>query len=243
MFVSFEGGEGAGKSTQAEVLANRLQLAGRYPLLVHEPGTTSLGVYLRRWLKRPSDETISHGAEVFLFAAARAELVAKVVKPALYKNGIVIADRFADSTEAYQGYGRRIRLRTVRTVNSLATQQIVPDLTFLLDCEPEEGLKRVGSVQIRLPLDQRPDVSRMDDEGTRRFEEESLEFHHRVREGYRAMAKRQPDRWCVIEATKPTEEISSIIWSRVEQALAQADSASLEDSLPELLGRDSVPHA
>ena len=124
LFISFEGGEGSGKTTQAEILARRLEKAGTSTLLVREPGTTALGVYLRDWLKRErrKGEAISSFAELFLFEAARAELFAKVIRPALARDSsVIIADRFADSTTAYQGYGRRLSLESIDLVNRIAT--------------------------------------------------------------------------------------------------------------------------
>ncbi len=209
IFISFEGGEGSGKTTQAEILSGWLRQAGFPTLLVHEPGTTPLGQYLRKWLKR--EGSMSHEAELFLFAAARAELVAKVINPALEEKKIVVADRYADSTVAYQGYGRRLRLKYVRMVNDLATQGATPDLTFFLDCPPERGLER-------------RQASRLDQEGTRRFEEETLKFHRRVREGYLKIASREPERWCIIDATKGPDQISAEIWGRVQGLLAQRAS-------------------
>ena len=244
LFISLEGGEGCGKSTQAEILAQRLKQAGLRPVLVHEPGTTPLGWYLREWLKRQrrkKEETISHAAELFLFAAARSELVAKVIRPELERgNAVVIADRYADSTTAYQGYGRQLPQREINLLNGLATDGVMPDLTFLLDCPPLEGLQRVGSVQTRLPLDsgEASAASRMDEEGTRRFEEESLEFHERVRAGYLEIADRDPERWRVIDATRPIEEVGHAVWKHVRHKLAQNsagradDSAELELELP-----------
>lgn len=220
-FISFEGGEGSGKTTQSEVLSERLRDAGFSILLIHEPGSTPLGTYLRDWLKR--DGTISREAELLLFAAARAELVAKVIKPALEERKIVIADRYADSTTAYQGYGRRIGLKYISMINNLATQGTLPNLTFLIDCPPEQGLERVGSMQMRLaiePSDQRR-LGRLDKEGTRRFEEEALNFHRRVRKGYLEMASRDPHRWCIVDATRAVEQVSAEIWDRVQGLLTQ----------------------
>jgi dTMP kinase len=238
LFISFEGGEGSGKSTQAEVLAQRLQRDGIRSVVVREPGTTPLGWYLRDWLKRQDrkDGAISHGAELFLFAAARAEFVEKVLRPALDRRGrIVIADRYADSTTAYQGYGRRVPLDDVAIVNRLATQGLMPDLTFLLDCPPAEALGRVGSVQTALalePTDASP-AGRMDQEGTR-FEEESLEFHRRVRAGYLKLAGQEPDRWCVIDATRTVAEIGGIVWERVRSAMADAAGPDAPESVRNL---------
>ena len=228
-FISFEGGEGSGKTTQAEILARRLEKAGASALLVREPGTTALGVYLRDWLKRErrKGEAISGFAELFLFEAARAELFAKVIRPALARDKVIIADRFADSTTAYQGYGRRLSLESIDLVNRIATSGTKPDLTCLLDCPPEEGLMRVGEAQMALALDPTtvPGPSRVDQEGTRRFEQESLDFHQRVRAGYRTMAEREPDRWFVLDAGRPAEEIGDAVWKCVEQRLWRDASA------------------
>ena len=218
LFISFEGGEGSGKSTQAEILVQRLEREGFSSTRVREPGTTPLGWYLRDWLKREKrrGETISTGAELFLFAAARSEFVAKVLKPALKgKRRVVIADRYADSTTAYQGYGRKLPLADIARINHLATQGKTPDLTLLLDCSPAEGLKRVGVLQIRLPMEPADgsDRKRMDREGTGRFEGE------RVRGGYLELARQEPDRWAVIDATESMEAISEAIWERVRRHL------------------------
>jgi len=222
LFVSFEGGEGSGKTAQARLLADRLRQAGVQVLPVHEPGMTKLGERLRGWLKSEARESISPGAEVFMFAAARAELVARTLRPALDRPGlVVVADRYADSTTAYQGYGRRLSLKDVEAVNRLATQGIMPDVTFLLDCPPEEGLRRTGT-QASMALDSAGPrgPGRIDDEGTRRFERESLSFHRRVRDGYLKMARREPQRWQVIDATGPVEVIGEIVWARVQKLIA-----------------------
>ncbi len=229
LFISFEGGEGCGKTTQIERLCQRLEKANRRVMLIKEPGTTPLGLRLRELIKgRPwGNYTISHGAELFLFAAARAELVSKTLKPALQGRDdvVIVADRYADSTMAYQGFGRRLPRFEVETMNRLATQGVMPQLTFLLDCLPEEGLRRVGSVQIEMPLDaaESPAGGRMDEEGARRFEEEPLGFHQRVREGYLKMAASEPERWRVIDATEPVDAISDAVWTHVHEMLL-ADS-------------------
>ena len=223
LFISFEGVEGAGKTTQADILQNRLVSAGFDVVPIREPGTTPMGNYIRRWLKGEygADESLSAGAELFLFAAARADLVAKVIEPAIGQQGrIVIADRYADSSLAYQGYGRGLPLDLVKAVNTLATDGFSPDLTFLLDCPPEEGLKRIGYFQLRLPLDpvEAPVTKRRDSEGVR-FEEESLDFHQRVHDGYRELARQESKRWRVIDATRSFEEVSEEIWGHVRESL------------------------
>ena len=138
LFVSFEGGEGSGKTTQVGLLLCRLEENGHPTVQLREPGMTPLGNAARDWLKRsrPKKGTLTEGAELFLFAAARAEMVAKVLKPALEKH-VVVCDRYADSTTAYQGYGRNRDLRQVETINGIATGGVMPDLTILLDCAPD----------------------------------------------------------------------------------------------------------
>ena len=235
LFISFEGGEGTGKSTQAQRLYSRLRGEHVQALLIREPGTTPLGDYLRRWLKREpaKDGPISHGAELFLFAGARAELVAKVIKPALRRPRIVVvADRYADSTLAYQGYGRRLSLSAIQAMNAIATQGITPDITFLLDCPPEGGLGRLGSLQFRFPLESGDHLSesRIDQEGARRFEEEPMDFHRRVREGYLEIAKQEPHRWCIIDATRSEDQIGDVVWQRVQGMLSERVSDATGDS-------------
>ena len=222
MFISFEGGEGTGKTTQAEELRRRVEEAGFHAITVHEPGSTSLGDHLRAWLKKEARTSTPHSTELFLFAAARAVLVRDVIKPALKQNNmVVIADRYADSSVAYQGYGRRIPIKDVSVVNRLATQGVMPDLTFLLDCPVADGLGRLDSVQTRLPLTESEDAEsiRVDEEGTRRFELESVDFHERVRAGYLRIASREPDRWRVVDAGSDAGEVSETVWSTVRPRL------------------------
>ncbi len=226
LFISFEVGEGTGKTTQAARLCDRIRDSKKnlQALYIHEPGTTDLGLHLRALLKGApwGNETISHGAELFMFLAARAELVAKVIKPALLQpNAIIVADRFADSTTAYQGYGRNLPRGQVGAMNKLASQGVKPHITFLLDCMPEEGLRRKGSLQIRLPLEPiiGEDTGRMDDEANRRFEGEPLEFHERVRQGYLKLAKREPERWVIVDASKPANQMSDMIWQHIQPKL------------------------
>jgi dTMP kinase len=197
LFVTFEGGEGCGKSTQSRLLFKRLQQLAIPSILVHEPGITELGKKITKLLKWSKDIKISPIAELMLFNASRAQLVEEVIRPNLKKGEIVICDRYADSTTAYQGYGRGIDLKTVTAVNSTGMQGILPDLTILMDIDVEAGLKR--------KKDKKPD----------RFEAEKIGFHKRVREGYLKLAKAEPKRWLVIDALKSKEEISGIIWRRL----------------------------
>jgi dTMP kinase len=199
LFITFEGGEGCGKSTQARALFRKLSRSGYPVLLIKEPGSTPLGQGLARWLKNAA-ATIDPVSELFLFAAARARLVSQVIGPALEKGEIVISDRFADSTAAYQGYGRGLDLSFVNAVNHAATGGLRPNLIILLDMEVEAGLGRKRSKQDR-------------------FEREEIAFHRRVREGYLKLAAADPGRWLVLNATLPQKEVQKLIWERVKQLL------------------------
>ena len=219
VFISFEGGEGSGKSTQAEILTERLVGAGVAVEFVHEPGTTELGWQVRDILKRglPGERVISAEAELLLFSAARAELVSKALLHFMAQpDACVVADRYVDSTTAYQGYGRGIPLERVEAVNSLATHGVMPELTFLLDLPPMNGLTRIGDLQLGFRFDDsvlHADEARAQ-EGAR-FEDEPLEFHERVRQGYRDLAANEPDRFCVIDASLPLTTVSELIWEEV----------------------------
>lgn len=219
VFISFEGGEGSGKSTQAEALTERLADAGVAVEFVHEPGTTELGWQIRDILKRglPGESFIAPEAELLLFSAARAQLVFAALTPLLERrDAVVIADRYVDSTTAYQGYGRGIPLEKVEVVNALATGGLMPDLTFLLDLPPVNGLTRIGDLQLGFQFDDsvlHPDDARAQ-EGAR-FEDEPLEFHERVRRGYSELVAGEPDRFCVIDATQPEARVGELIWDEV----------------------------
>ena len=219
VFISFEGGEGSGKSTQAETLTERLRDNGLAVEFVHEPGSTELGWHVRDILKRglPGERDISAEAELLLFSAARAELVLKALQPFLAQpNAVVVADRYVDSTSAYQGYGRGIPIEQVAVVNALATKGAMPCLTFLLDLPPVNGLTRIGDLQLGFRLDD--SILHADEvraqEGAR-FEDEPLEFHERVRLGYLELVANEPDRFCVIDATLPEGRVSELIWDEV----------------------------
>jgi len=200
LFVVFEGGEGCGKSTQARVLRRRLLEQSIPVILTHEPGGTALGNKIRRVLKRKGERPISPKAELFLFAASRAELVTEVIQPALQEGRIVICDRFSYSTLAYQGYGRGLNLPAIEMLNGLAAQDIKPNIVIFLDLLPEQGLARKPGLQDR-------------------FELEALSFHRRVREGYLKLSASDPDRWLVVDATLPEKKISEIIWGKVSQLI------------------------
>lgn len=198
MFITFEGPEGAGKTTQVRLLAEALRESGRKALVTFEPGGTPLGDALRSLLLTPDPaRPVTPSAEVLLFAAARAQLVDEVIKPALERGEIVVCDRFADSTWAYQVSGRGLPADAVAWLGSFATAGIRPDLTFLLDLDVSTGLarKRGG------PVD--------------RLEREEQAFHERVRAGYLALAEREDGRFVVLDATRAARDIAAVIRARV----------------------------
>jgi len=200
LFITFEGGEGCGKSTQSRLLLKKLEQQSVPVILTHEPGGTSLGNELRKALKRKGGSSISPQSELLLFAASRAQLVAEVIRPALDEGKVVLCDRFTHSTMVYQGYGRGLDFTAINMVNNMATGYLNPDLIILLDISPESGLARKRSVKDR-------------------FELENLSFHRRVRKGYLKMAAAEPDRWLVIDASLPKWKVAKIIWDRVSRLL------------------------
>jgi len=203
LFITFEGGEGCGKSVQARGLYRRLSQLAIPAVLTHEPGGTSLGKKLARWLKWAQDTGISPLAELLLFNTSRTQLVDEVIRPNLEWGKVVICDRYADSTTAYQSYGRGLDLEMVKAINNAATQGIKPNLTVLLDISVEAGLARKTK-------------KRQD-----RFEREDIAFHQRVREGYLTLAANDPQRWLAIDATQSKEKIAEIIWQKVSQLLSK----------------------
>ena len=201
LFITFEGGEGSGKSSQAGVLYRRLCKLAIPALLTHEPGVTPLGKKIARWLKWTQDTDISPVAELLLFNTSRAQLGTEIIRPNLESGKVVICDRYADSTTAYQGYGRGLDLPMVVAVNEVGTRGLKPDLTVLLDMPVKEGLARKRG------------------ERRDRFEGEAIAFHQRVREGYLALAAAEPERWLVVDATLPKAKVERIIWERVSRLL------------------------
>lgn len=217
VFISLEGGEGSGKSTQAERLYRRLQERGVQAILLREPGSTPLGTSLRNLLL---SQTMSSRAELLLFLAARAQMVAEVVRPAMARGVSVVTDRYADSSVAYQGYGRRLGAEVVQELNRFATDGLMPHLTVLLDLPPEVGLRRVGPVQMGLEMEEgRAAPGRADVEGQRKFERQPLEFHKRVRQGYLKLAAAEPGRWLVVDAAQPVDAVHEAIWQGVRERL------------------------
>jgi dTMP kinase len=197
LFITFEGGEGCGKSLQSHTLQRKLEQLDIPSILIYEPGGTPLGDRVRRILKHGCDIPISPLTELMLFNSSRSQLVTDVIQPALKENKVVICDRFADSTIAYQHYGRGLTLLLVKEVSRIAAQGCQPDLTFLLDVPPEVGLARKN-----------PDAQD-------RFEQEALAFHQKVRLGFLKLAAEEPRRWVVIDSTLPKNRIAAIIWTKV----------------------------
>ncbi len=202
LFITFEGGEGSGKSDQARALYRKLAKLAIPALLTHEPGVTLLGKKAAYLLKWSNTVKISPVAELLLFNTSRAQLVTEVIKPNLERGTLVVCDRYADSTTVYQGYGRGLDMAMVKGVNRIGTLGLMPDLTVLLDIPAEEGL------------------ARKNDDKADRFEQEALAFHHRVREGYLRLAEEEPDRWLVVDGRKPKKEVAWIIWQRVSRMLS-----------------------
>lgn len=200
LFVTFEGPEGSGKTTQIRLLAAWLQERGQAVLATREPGGTRIGDAIRALLLDPAHTEMCAEAEILLFSAARAQIVNQVIRPHLDAGGVVLCDRFADSTFAYQGYGRRLDLQILRQITAFATGGLTPDLTVCLDLPVMEGLRR-----------KQQGVSGE----WNRMEREVLEFHERVRQGFLDLAAAEPARWLVLDALLPVERIQEAIRRRL----------------------------
>lgn len=206
--ITLEGIEGSGKSTHARLLAANMRSAGLKVLLVREPGGTRLGEAIRLLLsKKEAREKICAPAELFLFMASRAQIVAQVILPARRRGIHVVCDRFLDSTAAYQGYARGCDLGLIAAMNAFAVRKIAPDLTILLDLAPRAGFKRLQRRHRR--------------QGTvkDRIESEKMAFHERVRRGYLQLARRMPKRFCVIKADRPLGKVRADIWKVVRHVV------------------------
>ncbi|MBN8659667.1 MAG: dTMP kinase [Candidatus Melainabacteria bacterium] len=182
-FITLEGPEGAGKTTQVKLLSQKLDALGIAHVITRDPGGTPLGKQIRRILLTPGG-TVSPMAELLLYQADRAQHVDELIMPALMEGKLVICDRFIDSTVAYQGYGRGIDMETIKTLNQMSTGGLLPELTILFDLESEKGLGRLHPG------------------GHDRLEREAIEFHHKVRQGYLKLAEEEPHRFSIIDATK-----------------------------------------
>lgn len=206
-FISFEGPDGGGKTTQIELLAERLLAEGHEILTTREPGGTPLGIRLRTILL-DAPEPLSAEAEAYLMTADRAEHVWQVIRPALARGAVVISDRYLDSTLAYQGGGRGLPIDELRSMQSLATNGLMPDLTLLLDLPVETGLER-----------------KMRAYEENRLDRESLAFHSRVADMFRFLAASEPGRWKVVDATRPATLVHTAIWLHVSAHLEACRAA------------------
>ena len=197
-FISLEGIEGTGKTTQARLLADQLIKQDFEVLLTQEPGGTIIGNRIREVLLLPEHDEMSFTAELLLYNADRAQHLAEKILPALNRGMIVITDRFSDSTVAYQGYGRGIDLGLISSIDTIATNNTRPDLTLLFDLDIETGLAR------------NRDINKVD-----RLELETIEFHKRVREGFKEIAKKEPQRIMTIDASLPADQVHNTAWEFV----------------------------
>lgn len=204
MFITLEGPEGAGKSSQMGPLATFLRERGHEVISTREPGGTPIGDQIRAVLHNTANTAMAPAAEVLLYMASRAQLVREVIRPALARGAVVLCDRYADSSLAYQGYGRGLDLAVLQTLTAFATDGLQPDLTLLLDLDVAEGLTRrvVGGEEMN------------------RLDLETVEFHNRVRGGYHQLAAAAPQRWVTIDAGRP--------WALVQDAMQQVVVARLE---------------
>ncbi len=202
LFISFEGSEGSGKTTQILLLNERLEKAGRDVLVTREPGGTKIGEEIRRLLKhcQPDGAQICPETELLLFAASRAQLVRESILPALDSGKVVLCDRYLDSTTVYQGVARKISSDPVSMINRFAVGNVMPDLTIILDIPAELGFKRIETRTSDLPD---------------RMEQESIDFYRAVRDGYLLLARSLPSRFMVVDGTRPKEEVSQDIWDEI----------------------------
>ncbi len=207
MFITFEGPEGSGKSTQLVLLAEWLRGLGRDVLATREPGGTAIGDRVRAILLDPACGEMRAEAEVLLFSAARAQHVGQVIRPQLARGGVVLCDRYADSTLAYQGYGRELDLATLRVITDFATGGLRPDLVVFLDIDAEAGLRRKQ-------LHASDDASQWN-----RMEQETLAYHQRVRAGYLQMAAAEPGRWLLVDASQDVNAVQAVVQARVGELL------------------------
>ena len=209
-FITFEGIEGCGKTTQVELLSRLLEGQGRTVLVTREPGGCAIADKIRAILLDADNHGLVPLAELFLYAAARTQHVAEVIQPALAAGKVVICDRFIDATVAYQGYGRALDIGLIHTLNRLAAGEIAPDLTILLDCPEEVGLERALA---RIQATKGPREER--------FEQESLRFHRAVREGYLHLAAADPERFVVLDGSHAIQETANAVSEAVLSRLCR----------------------
>jgi dTMP kinase len=212
LFITLEGPEGSGKSTQAGILASRFETLGREVVLTREPGGTATGELIREVLQHNhTGEPIAPAAEALLFGASRAQLVNAVIRPALERGACVLCDRFADSTTVYQGQGRGFGMEQMLEINRFAVQGTMPNITLLLDVTVEQGFARVN--QRNLETGAKRD----------RFEQEAMAFHEQIRHGYLALAKLFPERIVRVDASGDQDETAHAVWQAVKLRLSASD--------------------
>ncbi len=202
-FITFEGIEGSGKTTQIRLLMDWFKARDIRALLTREPGGTSIGEQVRAILLNPINTEMTPEAEILLFSAARAQIVREIIRPRLADGWIVVCDRFADSTLAYQGYGHGLPMDDLMRITEFATGGLWPDLTIYLDLDVETGLRRKAATP----------------EEWNRMEAKEVAFHKRVRQGYRALAAQAPGRWLVVDAAQPVAAIQEQIRARVKKEI------------------------
>ena len=207
LFITFEGIEGCGKTTQIGLLTSFLKSLQRPFLLTREPGGTGVGEQIRQILLSSENVGIEPVAELYLYAAARVQHLRQVISPALREGRIVICDRFADATLAYQGYGRGMELAWIEEIHARTMENIKPDLTFLLDLPVEEGLRRALKRMEKNPVKED------------RFEKEALDFHRRVRDGYLTLARKEPRRIIVLDGMKEEKTLHGEILTHLPREL------------------------
>ena len=210
-FITLEGPEGSGKSTQAKIMIRRLAELGIEAMYTREPGGTALGEEIRNVLQHnQAGEAPCERAELLLFEASRNQLVEKVIRPALEKGTWVICDRFMDSTTAYQGYGRGLPVDEVKSIHHFTINGMEPDLTLLLDLEVETGFERIAQRFLELG------------ESADRFEQEERSFHERVRQGYLKLATEEPERFRTVDASQEPDAVSVDIWKVISDVFSDS---------------------
>jgi dTMP kinase len=225
LFITFEGGEGSGKSTQIALLAGALQKAGKEVVVTREPGGTEIGEKIRHLLKfDPASENLVAEAELLLFSASRAQLVREFIQPHLQRGVFVLSDRFFDSTTVYQGIGRGLDPAVIQVINGLVAGDVLPDVTFLLDLDPADGQARIPYRQMQMQL---LDIGESDLPD--RFDNESMAYHQKVRQGYLGLAAQYPARFCTLNAAQPVETLRQAILNQLytRHGLSLADSSGV----------------